>query len=173
MLEVLTFEDEFVDLDGVFALFVDGDLLTEPVVLGRQEDACGDGDVAVAGDVEGESERLVVEALDAGMDVDVLNVLAVVQSVQHVHVEVLEESGQVVDAEVVDLDAGNFELFSGVVGKAVLVLLEDVVDVLVQAEEGGVSGGRLEVFHDTGRQLQQSRRKFRWSGKPTSDTKSR
>jgi len=34
------------------------------------------------------------------------------------------------------------------------VLLEDTVHVLVKTEEGGISGGSFEVFHDTGRKVE-------------------
>jgi hypothetical protein len=39
----------------------------------------------------------------------------------------------------------------------VLMQLEQVVDVLVEPKEGGVSRRRFEVLHDAGRHLQESR----------------
>ncbi|KAJ8894009.1 hypothetical protein PR048_006617, partial [Dryococelus australis] len=161
-----TFSDELVDLDEVVPLVAERDLLAEPVVLGSEEDAYGGQRLAVTLRRHVDGEGLVVEAAHAGLDLDVVQVDGVVQRVQQVHVEVLEVRLQRVDGQVSDLHSRQQQLskpttcshqtlqvnpnslatyvFLSVGRQQVLVQFEEVVDVLVQSEEGRISGRRGE-----------------------------
>jgi hypothetical protein len=142
---------ELVHLDHLGALLVQGQFLSVDVVLGSQEDADNDVLLLVAGDIELVAEALVVEAGDTGLDVDVLvGLVGAGEDRVEVEFEVLEVGDQFVDLNVLDLDASHDELLALVGSKVLLVLQEELVQVLVQREEGRVTGGSLVVLEDTG-----------------------
>lgn len=103
------------------------------------------------------AEGLVVEAQVTGHVVEGLGLLGVldVESVAHVHVEVVEVGVQRVHLDVLDGDAGEFELLVLVRGLVVRVLAEEAVDVLVEVVEGGVTEGSLVVGQHAGDDLWQ------------------
>lgn len=114
------------------------------VVFGSQEDpddgVGGDLRLDLDLDVEGLVVKTGLDGVEPGLDVLVLGLVALDQ-VGDVGLEVVEEGGEVVDLDVVDLHAGEAEGLLGVGVQVLLVLLEVVQDVLVQLVEHGVAEG--------------------------------
>jgi hypothetical protein len=60
---------------------------------------------------------------------------------------------QVVNFNRCDINSFNVEFFVSVWLKNILVFLEEVVNVFVESEESGVTGGSFEVLHNLRMQM--------------------
>lgn len=144
---------EEVQLEEVHPVVLKGDGVAVAIVFGSHEDLDHSVSSDVRLDLNLDVESLVVEAGLADQ-VRVRHVgellLAVESGVGDVEGEVVKVGDEVVDLNVVDLDAGEFEGLPGVGLEVLLVLQEVVQDALVQLEEHGVAESGLVVLQDDG-----------------------
>lgn len=148
--DLLTLSPELVHLDTVPATFVEFVDNTVVVSAGAQEDA-HDGVlvcVIVVLDVKVNSEVLVVQTRHVGRHINFFDTLAGVNTHLQIELKIFKEGLEFsIDSDALHRDSRETDFVSGVRREGVLVFLEDVIHVLVQPEEGRVTGSGFEMFH--------------------------
>jgi hypothetical protein len=141
---------ELVHLDHLRALLFQGQSFPVNIKFGSKEDAYNDVLLIVTGDIEFVVKGLVVEAADTGLDVDILvRFVGADEKRVEVKLEVFKVGAESIDLNAFDLDASHEELFALVGRKVFLEVQEELVQVLVQREEGRITCGSLVVSKNT------------------------
>ncbi|PBC25064.1 hypothetical protein APICC_05978 [Apis cerana cerana] len=109
--------------------------------------------VVVVCDINFESKIIVCKAINFGRDRHICDLGCVVNSIDEAVLELFKVGLKAVaEGYAFDGDSRKLEVLLGVGGKTVLVLPEDVIHVLVEAEESRIARGGLEVLQHTRRE---------------------